>query len=119
MTDPTAEFFDGLAHRAHVPLLGKATGTVHFALTRDHQTEDWFLTMDKGDVSVSRSGASADCTVQTDKALFDGIVSGEVNALAAVLRGAIVVTGDPTLLVSLQRLFPGPPPQPVDHGPHQ
>jgi putative sterol carrier protein len=110
MTDPTVEFFDRLTQRAHVPLLGKAAGTVHFEFARDHGTEDWFLRMDEGAVSITRSGGSAECTVRTDKTLFDRIVSGEVNAFAALLRGAMTVTGDPRLLVPVQRLFPGPPP---------
>ena len=33
----------------------------------------------------------------------------EVNAMAALLRGAMGVEGDVELLVLFQRLFPGPP----------
>jgi hypothetical protein len=37
------------------------------------------------------------------------MIAGRVNAFAAVLRGTVTVEGDPTLLVLLQRLLPGPP----------
>ena len=38
----------------------------------------------------------------------DRIAGGEVNAMAAILRGAITVEGDPALLLMFQRLLPGP-----------
>jgi putative sterol carrier protein len=43
--------------------------------------------------------------------LFERIVDGEVNATAAVLRGAVTIDGDMELLVQLQKLFPGAPPK--------
>jgi putative sterol carrier protein len=46
--------------------------------------------------------------VTTDRPLFDAIVSGERNAMAAVLRGEITIKGDPELLVLFQRVFAGP-----------
>jgi hypothetical protein len=46
--------------------------------------------------------------VRADKALFDAMAVGEVNALAAYLRGELALEGDPELLVLVQRVFPGP-----------
>jgi len=60
-------------------------------------------------VRVSRRNAAADTTLRATGELFDGLASGEVNTMAAVLRGAIEVEGDPELLVLFQRLFPSPP----------
>jgi putative sterol carrier protein len=109
MTDATAEFFGSLTQRGHVPLLEKAKGTVRFELVDGKRTDRWLLVVDKGDLAVSRRNAGADCTLRADKALFDRIVGGEVNATAAVLRGAVTIDGDMELLVQLQKLFPGPP----------
>jgi hypothetical protein len=39
--------------------------------------------------------------------------------MAALLRGVIIVEGDPTSLVLLQRLFPGPPPAAGHPKPHR
>jgi hypothetical protein len=39
--------------------------------------------------------------------VFEGMVSGEINPMAAVLRGTVDVTGDLELIVLFQRLFPG------------
>jgi putative sterol carrier protein len=103
-----AEFFDGLGGRGHEPLVGKATGTARFDVVDGKRTERWLVTIVKGDIRVSRRNAAADCVVRADKASFDRAVVGELNFLAAVLRGEVVVEGDPKLLVLLQRLFPRP-----------
>jgi len=103
-----AAFFDELGSRGHEPLLGKATGSARFDVVDSKRTERWLLTIDKGDIGVSRKNAAADCVLRSNKATFDGVVAGEVNVLAAVLRGAVAVQGDPKLLVLLQRLFPRP-----------
>ena len=108
-TDPTTKFFDDLASRGHEPLLEKATGTLRLDLTNGKRSARWLVAIKKGDITVSRENRAADCVARADRGLFEGIVKGEVNAMAALLRGAIAVEGDPQLLVLFQRLFPGPP----------
>jgi len=105
----TTEFFDELGARGHEPLLEKATGTIRFELTNGRRKARWLVTVKKGDVTVSHANARADCVVRTDEGLFEQIVTGEENVMAAMLRGAIGVEGKPDLLVLFQRLFPGPP----------
>ena len=107
-TDPTAEFFARLARRGHEPLLRRATGSVRFDLADGEKTQRWLLTIDRGDVTVSRRNGRADCVVRTTKTLFDGLARGEVNALAAILRGALTADGDRELMMLVQRVFPGP-----------
>ena len=109
MNDASAEFFDALGRRGHEPLLEKAKGTMRFDLAHGKKTDRWLVSVDKGKVAVSRKNVAADCILHTDKALFDRMASGEVNAFAAVLRGAIGLEGDPELMVLFQRLLPGPP----------
>jgi putative sterol carrier protein len=116
MGDATAVFFDELARRSHEPLLGDAVGSLRFELVGDSHIDVWLVSLDNGGVSVSREEAGADCVVRGDKKLFDGIVSGEVNAMVAVLRGALAFEGDPELLVRLQRVFPSPPADRVSGG---
>ena len=91
MIDSTAEFFQELGRRGHEPLLEKATGIVRFDL-----------------VSVSRKNAGADCIVRAERTLFDAMATGDVNGMAAYLRGELTLEGDPELLVLVQRVFPGP-----------
>ena len=109
MADATETFFRELGERGHEPLLEKAKGTIRFELRRGKRTDRWFVAIDKGDVRVSRKNAAADGTLRTTGELFDGLARGEVNAMAAVLRGAVELEGDPVLFVLLQRLLPGPP----------
>ena len=106
--DPTEEFFAALAALGDAPLLRKADGSTRFEIVDGRRTLRWSVSVDKGHLSVSRrSTAAPDCTVRADKELFDKIAAGKVNAVAAVLRGDLVIEGDWRLLVWMQRLFPG------------
>jgi hypothetical protein len=71
--------------------------------------ERWYLAIDKGELSVSHRNARADAVLRADKALFELILTGKTNAMAAILRGALLLEGDFRLAVRVERLFPGPP----------
>ena len=109
MSDDVVEFFEELGRRGHEPLLAKVTGRVRFDLVEGGRTDRWLVTLDKGDTVVSHKGGPAECTIRAERALFERLCRGEENAMAAVLRGALVCTGDVELLFAIQRIFPGPP----------
>jgi putative sterol carrier protein len=109
MGHATAEFFDELARRGHEPLLEKATGTLRFDLVGGKRIERWRVAMEKGDVTVSRKNAAADCVVRTEKSVFESLARGELQMLTAFLRGLMRLEGEGELLVLFQRVFPGPP----------
>jgi SCP-2 sterol transfer family len=112
MADTAKEFFQELADRGHQPRLGKVQGTVRFDLLNSPEGADhWLVSIDHGDISVSDAEGSGDCTIQADKALFERVIRGEKNAMAAMLRGAMVCSGDVDLLLAILRIFPGPPNQ--------
>jgi putative sterol carrier protein len=73
------------------------------------RTERWLVSFKKGEMAVSQENGEADAVVTADKALFDKLASGEQNAMAALLRGAVGVDGRVQLLAQFQRLLPGPP----------
>jgi putative sterol carrier protein len=108
MSDITPAFFE-VSRLGHNPMLANVTATVRFDLEHEGRTDRWFVVIDKGDVSVSRRNVRADCVLRAERSLVEGVVSGRVNAMAALLRGDLVAEGDPQLLVLLQRLFPGAP----------
>jgi putative sterol carrier protein len=107
--DAIPEFFQKLRRREHEPLLAKVTGRVRFDLIEAGRPDRWVVVVDKGDTTVSHKGGPAECTIQAERALFERLCRGEENAMAAVLRGALVCTGDVELLYAIQRIFPGPP----------
>jgi putative sterol carrier protein len=107
MTEPTRAFFKRLAEQ-HQPLLENLTGVMRFDLVDGERTEHWYLDIRKGDVTVAHAGPEPDCTVSSDLATFEAIVGGKMNAMAAVLRGAVQIEGRFALLTAVQRLFAVP-----------
>jgi putative sterol carrier protein len=105
MTGPTEEFFNELNHRGYEPLVARVHGTMRFEVTHNGKTDVHRLTIDGGHVTVSRDPGRADCVIRSDRAVFDAIVSGRMNAMAALLRGALAAEGDPEMLVIFQRLM--------------
>ena len=112
MADATAAFFEDLSKRRAEPLLGKTKATIRFDIADGARTDHWLLGIDHGVLDVSRSSGDADCIIRAEKVAFDKVASGQTNAMASFLRGAIAIDGDPRLLVRVQRLFPAPTSQP-------
>ena len=106
MTEPTRAFFKRLSEQ-HQPMLQSMMGTVRFDIADGERTEHWHLHIRKGDVTVAHEDGEADCVLSADIGTFDEILSGRMNAMAAVLRGAVRMDGKVVLLTALQRLFPG------------
>jgi putative sterol carrier protein len=107
-SDATREFFDRLAAQRSEPLLQAVTGTIRFDLTTDEDVEHWLVHIQEGEVKVTRRKVKADCVVTAERDLFDRVVTGEVNTVAAVLRNELRIDGEAALLLAFQRLLPGP-----------
>jgi putative sterol carrier protein len=108
MTHTGGELFERLGEAGHMPVLKQTSGTMLLELLGGERTERWRIIVDKGQVSVERGKGPADCVLRADRELFGRMAKGNVNAFAAVLRGAVTIEGDPRLLVLFQRLLPGP-----------
>jgi hypothetical protein len=108
MSDPTSDFFDRVGRNKPNYLPRKFNGTIRFDLRHQQRTEHWYLTICDGDVRVSRERTDADAVVHTDKELFDGMAQGYRGVKAALLRGALTIEGDITLLTAFRDLLPGP-----------
>jgi hypothetical protein len=109
MTDSTAVFFDELAQRGHEPRLARAKGIVRVEAGKGSRARVWHVELKKGDIVVSPGRGAADTTLRADEQTLEGIVSGRINPVAALLRGQIELEGDTQLLVLFRRLLPGPP----------
>jgi putative sterol carrier protein len=101
-------FLQALGERGREPLWAKVSGHVRVELHEEGGIDCWVVAIDHGEVSVSQGGGRGDCTIRADRRLFDRLCRGEENAIAAMLRGALVCTGDVELLYAMQRIFPGP-----------
>ena len=108
MTTASEEFFEQLNERGYEPLLAKTSGTLCVELVDGEQSDKYYITITKGAVSVSRETADVHCEVCCPMPLFERVVKGDVNSMAAVLRGDMTVDGDPGILLLFQRLLPGP-----------
>jgi putative sterol carrier protein len=109
-TSTMTDFFADLSRRGHEPMLRRLTATVRFDIVDGDRTEHRLITIDHGDIRVDESDQPADCVITAARAVCDDVVSGRTSALAALLRGAVSVQGDPELMVLTQRLFPRPQP---------
>jgi len=109
VTDAADKLFARLGAAEGLPVLKRTNGTMLFELKDGKRSERWRLIVDKGEIAVARGSGASDCVLRADRKLFARMAAGEVNAFAAVLRGAVTIEGDPRLLVLFQRLLPGPP----------
>jgi putative sterol carrier protein len=106
MSNALTDFLAGLAARGHEPLLAKTTGRVCFELSDADGEEPRLVCIDSGHIDVVAGDIGADCTMRASRDTFERVATGDVNAMAAVLRGEIEIGGDWELLVRFQRLFP-------------
>lgn len=116
MPDATAAFFAELATRRSEPLLGATRATVRFDILDGRRTDHWLLAIRGGELELTHGDGDAECILTADKTVFDQLASGQTNALAAMLRGALSVDGEPRMLVRIQRLFPAPSGMPAVAG---
>ena len=103
---PFEELFDQLGGGFHDPRLRNASGSVRVDVREGKRTNRWFLTVDHGHVRVSRKSGRADAVVRADRETFQRALAGELNLMAAVLRGDVTLEGDTNVLVLVQRLVP-------------
>ncbi|MFF0121422.1 SCP2 sterol-binding domain-containing protein [Micromonospora arida] len=109
MTEAAERFFESLPARAPEVLGGLADGTLQIDLGSDHRTEHWLVRMRPGSVQVSRERGPADAIWFSSAALFDRLITGEAQGVAAVLRNESTFSGNVVLFLAFRRFFPDPP----------
>ncbi|MFI6270634.1 SCP2 sterol-binding domain-containing protein [Micromonospora zamorensis] len=102
----TSAFFERLTVAGRDPRFSKVCGSVRFDIRDDGRLEQWLLDIDHGRMRVTRSGGPATTVIQVSAQVADAMARGEVNGLAAITRGEILVDGDLGLALRLGRLFP-------------
>ncbi len=104
-----SQFFTDLAQPGHLATLESESASLRFDVKDGARVEQWYVTVHDGDVAVTRRGDPADAVVTADRPHLEAIMSGHMNAMAAVLRGVLDCQGSMAALVMFQRCLPGPP----------
>ncbi|SCF28580.1 SCP2 sterol-binding domain-containing protein [Micromonospora mirobrigensis] len=93
----------------HPDLPETTAGTLRLDIREEGYTDHWYLTIADQSVEVSRSYEEADLVVSGQRGVFDRLAAGGTHIGSALLRNDVTVRGNLRLLLSLRRLFPGPP----------
>ncbi|MFG3599806.1 SCP2 sterol-binding domain-containing protein [Micromonospora chersina] len=109
MSVSAAEYLDREVAGRHPDLPETTGGTLRLDLRDGARTEHWYLTIDHQEIRVARLAEDADLVVRADREVFDRMAAGRLNPAAALLRNDLTAQGDLRLLLSLRRIFPGPP----------
>ncbi|MEU8179690.1 SCP2 sterol-binding domain-containing protein [Micromonospora sp. NPDC049047] len=111
----TRAFFERLTAAGQDPRFSKVRASVRFDIRDGDHLDQWLLDIDNGRMRVTRSGQPATTVIMVSAQVADAMARGEVNGLAAITRGEILVDGDLSLALRLGRLFPREP-EPAEHG---
>ena len=103
MSDTMLAFFDRLTTRSYEPLLHSVSGTIQCDI---EDVGSWFVTVNKGALSVSRDMTEADCAFTCSREDFERMVVGKQNPTTLFLQGKMQVAGNIGLAQMFQRLFP-------------
>ncbi len=108
--DPISQFFDDLARPGHLATFESESATIRLDVPGGESRIDrWFITIHDGDVSVSHNRGPADAVVTIGRPAAVQMVTGRLNAQAAILRGLLTCEGSMAACMMFQRCLPGPP----------
>ena len=107
--DPVGKFFAALAAQGHVATFDGDSATLRFDIGDEGDVERWHVAVAKGDVAVTRQDSQTDAVVRITRPCAEALVTGRLNAQAALLRGLLTCDGSLAALVMFQRCLPGPP----------
>ncbi|MET8041398.1 SCP2 sterol-binding domain-containing protein [Micromonospora sp. NPDC005215] len=105
----TSAFFERLTVAGQDPRFSKVCGSVRFDIRDGGHLEQWLLEIDHGRMRVTRGADPATTVIMVSAQVAEAMARGEVNGLAAITRGEILVDGDLGLALRIGRLFPRAP----------
>lgn len=108
-SDPVSKFFAELARPGHLATFEGESATLRFDVADGDRVDRWHVAVVDGDVTVTRRKSPADVVVQIQRPDTEAILTGRLNAQAALLRGLVTLDGEVAALMMFQRCLPGPP----------
>ncbi|WP_433530078.1 SCP2 sterol-binding domain-containing protein [Micromonospora sp. CA-263727] len=109
MTEATEQFFATLPARAPAILRAPVDGTLRIDLSDGQRTVHWLVRMRPGAAEVSQGPEPADAIWYSGEDLFDRLVTGRAQALAALFRNESTYTGNVVLFLAFRLFFPAAP----------
>jgi hypothetical protein len=106
--DPISAFFATLA-AGHHETFEDQSASIRFDVRDGASTDSWHVTISSGDVTVTHSDSAADAVIRVERQHLEAMVTGRLNAQAAILRGLYFCEGSMAACVTFQRCLPGPP----------
>lgn len=100
------QFFSTLHARTPQGLRSPVDGVLRVDLYTGEHTEHWVVTLRAGKPIAARDYAEADAVWRCDTELFEKLVTGESQPVAALLRNDATLSGDVTLFLAFRRFFP-------------
>jgi predicted lipid carrier protein YhbT len=105
--DPIDQFFASLAAPGRISTFEGESASVRFDVGTGGA--QWCVRVTDGAVAVSKSSDPADAVVRIGRRDLEAIVTGRLNAQAAILRGLLTCEGSIAAVIMFQRCLPGPP----------
>ncbi|MFF5056455.1 SCP2 sterol-binding domain-containing protein [Micromonospora sp. NPDC000663] len=99
-------FFERLAATDHDPRFDKVQGSIRFDIRDGDQVQRWRLDIDHGRLRVRQDDGPAGTVIKVSAQVAESMALGEMNGLAGITRGAILVDGDLSLALRVGKLFP-------------
>jgi hypothetical protein len=107
--DPIDQFFVSLAEPGRISTFEGESASVRFDVGDGPAATQWYIQITDGAVTVTRANGRADAVVKIAPGSLEAIVTGRLNAQAAILRGLLTCEGSMAALIMFQRCLPGPP----------
>ena len=107
--DPIGQFFSSLEEPGRISTFEGESASLRFDVGGGARTERWRVQVTDGKVAVTRANTPADAVIKIGRPQLEAIVTGRLNAQAAILRGLLICEGSIAALIMFQRCLPGPP----------
>ncbi|GGM13169.1 hypothetical protein GCM10012279_34170 [Micromonospora yangpuensis] len=98
-----------MPERAPAVLRSPVHGTMQIDLDHGEQTEHWQVVLAPGKAEVRRGQTESDTTWFCSADLFERLVTGERQSIAAMLRSETTIVGNVVLFLAFRGFFPSPP----------
>jgi putative sterol carrier protein len=101
MARTAREIIENHKFQENEPILRDVRGSYLFEI---EQVGSWFVSVDRGKVSVDPAKHQADCVISCNEQDFVDFVEGRRNLVTALMQGRVQVQGDMALAQKFHRL---------------